>query len=137
MFVSESGVTVAGTPRTVARRQDALLAVHHEFVQTAGAGEAEILNETPEHGVSKSASGGADADAPAQPVGPNSGLRRKFGRDPPAVDDPALERPLVADPERRLDLAHAEELGPTAVTIREYDWTNPLLEIIAHKALTS
>jgi primase-polymerase (primpol)-like protein len=68
--------------------------VHHEFVQTAGENEATTLTEATAHAASNGAAGVGDDDTPTQPVGPNSGLRRKFGRNPPAVDDPALEAAL-------------------------------------------
>jgi type VI secretion system secreted protein VgrG len=35
------------------------------------------------------------------------------------------------------DLHHAEELGPTSATIREYDWTNPSLDITAQQSSDS
>jgi len=94
-FFTVTGAHLPETPDTVARRQDALLAVHHEFVQTAGDGEAISLTEATDHAASNGTLQGASEDgASAQPVGPNSGLRRKFGRNPPAVDDPALEAAL-------------------------------------------
>jgi primase-polymerase (primpol)-like protein len=93
-FFTVTGAHLPGTPADVVRRQDALLAVHHEFVQTAGEDESTTLTETTAHAASNGAAGVGDDDTPTQPVGPNSGLRRKFGRDPPAVDDPALEAAL-------------------------------------------
>jgi primase-polymerase (primpol)-like protein len=93
-FFTVTGTHLAGTPADVARRQDALLAVHHEFVQTAGEDESTTLTEAAADAVSDDGSGDRDDDTPTQPVGPNSGLRRKFGRDSPAVDDPALEAAL-------------------------------------------
>jgi putative DNA primase/helicase len=93
-FFTVTGAHLAGTPAELARRQDALLAVHHEFVQTAGEDEATTLTKATAHAASNGAAGVGDDDTPTQPVGPNSGLRRKFGRDPPAVDDPALEAAL-------------------------------------------
>lgn len=92
-FFTVTGAHLAGTPDEIAHRQDALLAVHYEFVQTDGENEATRLTEA--HVASNGAAGvGDDDDTPTQPVGPNSGLHRKFGRDPPAVDDPALEAAL-------------------------------------------
>jgi len=93
-FFTVTGAHLAETPTDVTYRQDAVRAVHHEFVQTAGENEAATLTETTAHAISKSTGGGEDDDTPTQPVGPNSGLRRKFGRDPPAVDEPALEAAL-------------------------------------------
>ena len=93
-FFTVTGAHLAGTPPDIARRQDALLAVHHEFVQTAGEDEATTLTEATAHAASNGAAGVGDDDTPTQPVGPNSGLRRKFGQDAPAVDDPALEAAL-------------------------------------------
>jgi len=93
-FFTVTGAHLPGTRAELARRQDALLAVHHEFVQTAGEDEATTLTEATAHAASNGAAGVGDDHTPTQPVGPNSGLRRKFGRDPPAVDDPALEAAL-------------------------------------------
>jgi hypothetical protein len=100
-FFTVTGAHVAETPQEVARRQDALLAIHHEFVQTAWDDETATLTEATERAASNGASQDGvdegtvvDESAPVQPVGPNSGLRRKFGRDQPAVDDPALEAAL-------------------------------------------
>ena len=93
-FFTVTGAHLAETPTDVTHRQDAVLAVHHEFVQTAGEDEAATLTETTAHAVSKSTGGLEDDGTPTQPVGPNSGLRRKFGRDPPAVDEPGLEAAL-------------------------------------------
>jgi len=100
-FFTVTGSHVAETPQKVARRQDALLAIHHEFVQTAGDDETTTLTEATERAASNGASRDGDDDealvdesAPVQPVGPNSGHHRKFGRDQPAVDDPALEAAL-------------------------------------------
>lgn len=79
----------------------ALLAVHHEFVQTTGDDETTTLTEATERAASNGASqdgvgegAGVDESAPVQPVGPNSGLRRKFGQDQPSVNDPALDAAL-------------------------------------------
>jgi putative DNA primase/helicase len=100
-FFTVTGAHLVETPQEVARRQDALLAIHHEFVQTSGDNETAMLTEATERAASNGASrdGGddealVDGSAPVQPVGPNSGLRRKFGRDQPVVDDPALEAAL-------------------------------------------
>ena len=94
-FFTVTGAHLSETPDVVARRQDALLAVHHEFVQTAGDDEAITLTEATDHAASNGTLQEAGEDgASAHPVGPNSGLHRKFGRDPPAVDDPALEAAL-------------------------------------------
>lgn len=93
-FFTVTGAHLPETPTEVARRQDALLAVHYEFVQTAGEDEATMLTETTAHAASNGAAGVGDDDTPTQPIGPNSGLRRKFGQDAPAVDDPALEAAL-------------------------------------------
>jgi len=100
-FFTVTGSHVTETPQEVARRQDALLAVHHEFVQTTGDDETTTLTEATERAASNGASQDGDDDealvdesAPVQPVGPNSGLRRKFGQDQPAVNDPALEAAL-------------------------------------------
>jgi len=94
-FFTVTGIHVAGTPDAVARRQDALLAVHHEFVQTAGDDEAITLTKSANHAAANgTVEGVSDDETAAQRVGPNSGLHRKFGRDPPAVDDPALEAAL-------------------------------------------
>jgi len=85
-FFTVTGAHVDGTPQQIARRQDAILGVHREFVQTKGASEEESLDEQ---------AGREDNTATPRPVvGPNSGLRRKFGQDPPSVDDPALEAAL-------------------------------------------
>jgi len=93
-FLTVTGAHLPETPDAVACRQDALLAVHHEFVQTAG-DEAPTLIEATNHAASNGATQGSrDDEASIQLVGPNSGLRRKFGRDPPAVDDPAVEAAL-------------------------------------------
>jgi len=105
-FFTVTGEHLEDTPRTVARRQDALLAVHHEYVQTAGAGEAETLDEA----TASSASGdgfraraseseddddeGNATSVVADTVGPDSGLHRRFGQDYSAVDEPALEAAL-------------------------------------------
>jgi primase-polymerase (primpol)-like protein len=109
-FFTVTGAHLDGTPPEIVRRQDALLAVHHEFVQTTGDETASTLTETlaqagpadsrANHDTGDAGDGGADDesrpddDGPTQPVGPNSGLRRKFGRDPPTVEDPALEAAL-------------------------------------------
>jgi hypothetical protein len=100
-FFTVTGAHVAETPQEVARRQDSLLAIHHEFVQTSGDDETTTLTEVTERAASNGASQDGDDDealvdgsAPVQPVGPNSGLRQKFGQDQPAVDDPALEAAL-------------------------------------------
>jgi primase-polymerase (primpol)-like protein len=85
-FFTVTGDHVDGTPPHIARRQDAILGVHREFVQTKGANDGEDSDER-----------NAREDTTPTPrpvVGPNSGLYRKFGQNPPSVDDPALEAAL-------------------------------------------
>ena len=93
-FFTVTGAHLPETPTEIARREDALFAVHHEFVQTTGEDKATTLTEATAHAASNGSTGVGDDDTPTQPVGPNSGLRRKFGQDAPAVDDPALEAAL-------------------------------------------
>ena len=61
-FFTVTGAHLSETPDVVARRQDALLAVHHEFVQTAGDDEAITLTEATDHAASNGTLQGASED---------------------------------------------------------------------------
>ena len=75
------------TPRTVERRQDALLGVHYEYVQTPpdGASASDLEEETTE-------TDGADGNVIA--IGSDSGLYARYGLDYPDIEGPGLEAAL-------------------------------------------
>jgi hypothetical protein len=95
---------VEGTPETVARRQDALLGVHYEYVQTspdsdtaavdldqAVGAAAAAEDETPDGDSTGDEPDEAPGDGTAHALGSNSSLYARYGVDVPDIEDPALE----------------------------------------------
>jgi primase-polymerase (primpol)-like protein len=101
---------IEATPRTVEHRQDALLGVHYEYVQTPPDEEAsasdieEATVEAAETAVSGADSTSSaeppseaeidDADSDAMAIGSDSGLYARYGLDYPDIEDPGLEAAL-------------------------------------------
>jgi primase-polymerase (primpol)-like protein len=95
-----------GTPTTLSRRQEALLRVHHEYVQSAPADT--VSEQSHEQSTDSEArtqhSPASDSDegvpgtesAGDEPlaIGSDSGLYARYGLDYPAIDDSALEAAL-------------------------------------------
>ena len=99
-FFTVTGERVAETPADVVPRQDALVAVHFEYVETTPDEETVSLEQATETAVSHTESadtGPLSKDSnrtTSKLVGRDSGSHRKFGEDAPTVDDPALEAAL-------------------------------------------
>jgi len=100
---------IEATPRTVERRQDALLGVHYEYVQTPpdeeasasdiekAAEEAAETDASPDSGSSvkpTTETGTDDADDDVMAIGSDSGLYARYGLDYPDIEDPGLEAAL-------------------------------------------
>jgi hypothetical protein len=98
------------TPRTVERRQDVLLGVHYEYVQTPpdeeasvsdleeateGSAEADVSGEDSGSSVEPPSETGTDnADRDVMAIGSDSGLYARYGLDYPDIEDPGLEAAL-------------------------------------------
>ena len=95
---------VEGTPETIARRQDALLGVHYEYVQTSPDSDTEAVDldqavdaaaETGSEAQGGESTGdgpnGESGDRKPQALGSKSSLYARYGLDYPDIEDPALE----------------------------------------------
>jgi primase-polymerase (primpol)-like protein len=95
---------VDGTPETIARRQDALLGVHYEYVQTSPDSDTEAVDldqaidaaaETGNEAQGGESTGdgpdGEPGDGKPQALGSKSSLYARYGLDFPDIEDPALE----------------------------------------------
>ncbi|RLM91140.1 hypothetical protein [Haloarcula sp. Atlit-7R] len=95
---------VDGTPETIARRQDALLGVHYEYVQTSPDSDTEAVdldqavdaaaetgNEVRGGGSTGDGPNGESDDGKPQALGSKSSLYARYGLDFPDIEDPALE----------------------------------------------
>ncbi|WP_318571278.1 hypothetical protein [Salinigranum marinum] len=104
---------IEGTPTSVQRRQDALLGVHYEYVQSppdtetapvdleaAAEGGGRSDSSADEHGdqAGKPATGEAtdetEASETATALGSDSGLYARYGLDFPTIEEPGLEAAL-------------------------------------------
>ena len=104
---------IEGTPTSLERRQDALLGVHYEYVQSSPDGKTAAVDletnaegaarsdssadERGQQAVESSAGEAADeADASETPtaLGSDSGLYARYGLDYPDIEDPGLEAAL-------------------------------------------
>ena len=104
---------IEGTPTSLERRQDALLGVHYEYVQSPpdaetaavdleavaeGASRSEMAAERPGQEAGESAAGETadEADPSETPtaLGSDSGLYARYGLDYPNIEDPGLEAAL-------------------------------------------
>jgi primase-polymerase (primpol)-like protein len=104
---------IEGTPTSLERRQDALLGVHYEYVQSPPEAEtAPVDLEAAAEGAGRSESSadergdqagelaaGEATDKPAAPetataLGTDSGLYARYGLDYPDIEDPGLEAAL-------------------------------------------
>ncbi|MFC7197626.1 hypothetical protein ACFQL4_28255 [Halosimplex aquaticum] len=95
---------VDGTPETIARRQDALLGVHYEYVQTSPDSDTEAVdldqavdaaaetgNEAQDDESTGDGPNGEQGDGKPQALGSKSSLYARYGLDFPDIEDPALE----------------------------------------------
>ena len=95
---------VKGTPETIARRQDALLGVHYEYVQSSpdsdtGAVDLDQAIDAAAKNGNEASDGEPTGDSPAeesgdekpQAIGSKSSLYARYGLDFPDIEDPALE----------------------------------------------
>lgn len=112
-FFTVTADHIKGTPTSLERRQDALLGVHYEYVQSPPDAEtAPVDLEAATEGVGRSDSSADErgeqadesaareaTDKPAAPetataLGTDSGLYARYGLDYPDIEDPGLEAAL-------------------------------------------
>jgi len=95
---------IEGTPKAVARRQDALLGVHYEYVQSPSDSDPDVTDleqatdaaakngsDASDNDSSRDASDGDSGGEKTQALGSKSNLYARYGLDFPDIEDPALE----------------------------------------------
>lgn len=96
-----------GTPASLERRQDALLGVHYEYVQSPPEADSSVIDlEEATDGAAGCDTLGSNSTSPAEDddsenanserlaLGSDSALYARYGLDYPAIDDPGLEAAL-------------------------------------------
>ena len=106
-FFTVTGEHVDGTPLDIHRRQDAIIGVHLDYVQTESDddSQAQLDEQATDTSAAPDVDSSNERDPGSSPViTERSGLRRKFGRNHPTIEDPAVEAALHNTPPTKIPI---------------------------------